>query len=83
MKIDLGDLNAFVTVARAKGFRDAARATGASASGMSEAVRRLEARSELGYSTGVPGVSPLPRPGNGCCNGSDQPWPRLGRRWTR
>ena len=44
MKIDLGDLNAFVTVARAKGFRDAARATGASASGMSEAVRRLEAQ---------------------------------------
>jgi DNA-binding transcriptional LysR family regulator len=44
MKIDLGDLNTFVTVARAKGFRDAARATGASASGMSEAVRRLEAQ---------------------------------------
>ncbi len=46
MKIDLGDLNAFVAVARAGGFRDGARATGASASGLSEAVRRLEA--ELG-----------------------------------
>ena len=46
MKIDLGDLNAFLAVARAKGFRDGARATGASASGLSEAVRRLEA--ELG-----------------------------------
>jgi len=46
MNIDLGDLNAFVAVARARGFRDGARATGASASGLSEAVRRLEA--ELG-----------------------------------
>jgi len=44
MKIDLGDLNAFVTVARAKGFRDGARTTDGSASGLSEAVRRLEAR---------------------------------------
>jgi DNA-binding transcriptional LysR family regulator len=46
VKVDLGDLNAFVAVARAKGFRDGARAAGASASGLSEAVRRLEA--ELG-----------------------------------
>jgi DNA-binding transcriptional LysR family regulator len=44
MKIDLGDLNAFVAVARAKGFRDGARASGSSASGLSEAVRRLEAQ---------------------------------------
>ncbi len=44
MKVDLADLNAFVTVARAKGFRDGARATGASPSGLSEAVRRLEAQ---------------------------------------
>jgi DNA-binding transcriptional LysR family regulator len=43
MAVDLGDLNAFLAVARARGFRDAARATGASASGLSEAVRRLEA----------------------------------------
>ncbi|CAN5144506.1 LysR family transcriptional regulator [soil metagenome] len=42
MKADLGDLNAFVAVARAAGFRDAARATGGSASGLSDAVRRLE-----------------------------------------
>ena len=42
MKSDLGDLNAFVAVARAKGFRDGARASGTSASGLSEAVRRLE-----------------------------------------
>ena len=46
MKIDLGDLNAFVAVARAKGFREGARSVGSSASGLSEAVRRLEA--ELG-----------------------------------
>jgi DNA-binding transcriptional LysR family regulator len=39
---ELGDLNAFVAVARARGFRDAARASGKSASGLSEAVRRLE-----------------------------------------
>jgi len=44
MKPDLNDLNAFVAVARAGGFRDAARASGASASGLSEAVRRLEAQ---------------------------------------
>src|ERR1700760_3313516 len=42
MKTDLGDLNAFVAVARAKGFRDGARLSGASASGLSEAIRRLE-----------------------------------------
>ena len=44
MDVDLVDLNAFLTVARAKGFRDGARASGASASGLSEAVRRLETR---------------------------------------
>ena len=43
MTTHLGDLDAFVTVARARGFRDAARASGKSASGLSEAVRRLEA----------------------------------------
>ena len=42
MPVDLGDLNAFVAVARAKGFRDGARLSGSSASGLSEAVRRLE-----------------------------------------
>ncbi len=44
MKADLADLNAFLAVAQARGFRDAARAVGASASTLSEAVRRLEAR---------------------------------------
>lgn len=44
MKVDLADLNAFLAVARANGFRDGARATGVSASGLSEAVRRLEAQ---------------------------------------
>jgi len=44
MKTDLGDLSAFVAVARAGGFRDAARATDGSASGLSDAVRRLETR---------------------------------------
>lgn len=44
MKVDLGDLNAFVAVARAKGFREGARASGSSASALSEAVRRLEAQ---------------------------------------
>ncbi|HEY4168537.1 MAG TPA: LysR family transcriptional regulator [Reyranella sp.] len=42
MTADLGDLNAFLAVARARGFRDGARASGLSASGLSEAVRRLE-----------------------------------------
>jgi DNA-binding transcriptional LysR family regulator len=44
MKTDLGELSAFVAVARAGGFREAARATDGSASGLSEAVRRLETR---------------------------------------
>jgi DNA-binding transcriptional LysR family regulator len=44
MKADLGDLNAFIAVARAGGFREGARASGGSASGLSEAVRRLEAQ---------------------------------------
>jgi DNA-binding transcriptional LysR family regulator len=41
---ELGDLTAFVAVANAGGFRDAARAGGGSASSLSEAVSRLEAR---------------------------------------
>ena len=52
MKVDLGDLNAFVAVARARGFRDGARASGTSASGLSEAVRRLEA--QLGVQAAQP-----------------------------
>jgi DNA-binding transcriptional LysR family regulator len=44
MATELDDLSAFVAVVRAGGFRDAARAGGSSASGISEAVRRLEAR---------------------------------------
>jgi DNA-binding transcriptional LysR family regulator len=42
--VDLADLNAFVAVARANGFRDGARASGISASAISAAVRRLEAQ---------------------------------------
>jgi DNA-binding transcriptional LysR family regulator len=44
MAADLDDLTAFVAVARSGGFREAARASGTSASGFSEAVSRLEAR---------------------------------------
>ncbi|HEY4211787.1 MAG TPA: LysR family transcriptional regulator [Steroidobacteraceae bacterium] len=44
MPPDLGDLTAFVAVARSGGFRDAARTSGISASGLSEAVRRLEGK---------------------------------------
>ncbi len=43
MAADLGDLTAFVVIARAGGFRGGARASGRSASNLSEAVRRLEA----------------------------------------
>src|SRR5580658_6801950 len=43
-RADLADLGAFVAVARAGGFRDGARASGTSASGISEAVGRLEAK---------------------------------------
>ncbi|WP_244828879.1 LysR family transcriptional regulator [Caballeronia sp. TF1N1] len=41
---NLKELEAFVAVVEAGGFRDAARAIGSSPSGVSEAVRRLEAR---------------------------------------
>lgn len=44
MGVDFGDISAFLAVVKAGGFRDAARATGDSASRLSEAVRRLEAR---------------------------------------
>jgi DNA-binding transcriptional LysR family regulator len=44
MAADLGDLTAFVAVARAGGFRQAARTGGGGASSLSEAVSRLEAR---------------------------------------
>jgi DNA-binding transcriptional LysR family regulator len=44
MMADLGDLNAFLAVVRAKGYRGAARATGMSASSLSESVRWLEER---------------------------------------
>jgi DNA-binding transcriptional LysR family regulator len=44
MAEQLGDLVAFVSVARAGGFREAARIGGVGASGLSEAVRRLEER---------------------------------------
>ena len=44
MAAELSDLAAFVAVAEAGGFRDGARASGMSASGISEAVRRLETR---------------------------------------
>jgi DNA-binding transcriptional LysR family regulator len=42
MTAELGDLSAFVAVARAGGFREAARTSNSSASSLSEAVRRLE-----------------------------------------
>ncbi|WNC92269.1 LysR family transcriptional regulator [Paraburkholderia sp. FT54] len=42
--MELNDLAAFVSVARAGGFRDAARTSGVSASSLSIAVRRLEAK---------------------------------------
>jgi DNA-binding transcriptional LysR family regulator len=44
MSANLTDLTAFVSVVRAGGFREASRAGGSSASSLSEAVRRLEAR---------------------------------------
>ncbi|WP_395674419.1 LysR family transcriptional regulator [Inquilinus sp.] len=44
MPLDLNDIAAFISVARAGGFRDAARIGGVSPSGLSVAVSRLEAR---------------------------------------
>ncbi len=44
MAMNLNDLAAFMTVVRAGGFRDGARISGVSASSLSEAVRRLEAK---------------------------------------
>ena len=42
MAANVADLNAFLAVARARSFRGGARASGSSASALSEAVRRLE-----------------------------------------
>src|SRR5262249_2742171 len=42
--VELADLDAFAAVARARSFRGAAALRGVSASALSEAVRRLEAR---------------------------------------
>ena len=44
MRADLADLDALLLVAEAGGFREASRKSGLSASGLSEAVRRLETR---------------------------------------
>jgi len=44
MESNIQDLLAFVAVVNAKGFREGARASGKSASSLSDAVRRLEAR---------------------------------------
>lgn len=44
MAMEFNDLAAFASVARAGGFRDAARTSGVSASSLSIAVRRLEAK---------------------------------------
>ena len=44
MPTNLSDLNAFLAVAKARGFRGASRETGASPTTLSEAVRRLEDR---------------------------------------
>ncbi|PYE94365.1 LysR family transcriptional regulator [Rhizobium sp. PP-F2F-G38] len=41
---EMGDVKAFLAVASAGGFREAARASGSSASALSDAVRRLEAQ---------------------------------------
>ena len=44
MAVELGDLAAFVAVARGQGFREAARAGGSTPSTLSAAIRRLEAQ---------------------------------------
>ena len=44
MNAELGDLAAFIAVARAGGFREAARSSGIAASSLSEAIRRLETK---------------------------------------
>ncbi|SAL37742.1 LysR family transcriptional regulator [Caballeronia telluris] len=44
MALDLGNLAAFMAVAQSRGFREAARTSGYSASALSAAVRRLEAQ---------------------------------------
>jgi DNA-binding transcriptional LysR family regulator len=44
MVLPLDDLSMFIAIVRAGGFREAARLTGGSPSGLSDALRRLEAR---------------------------------------
>jgi DNA-binding transcriptional LysR family regulator len=68
MKVDLGDLNAFVSVSNAKGFREAARACGASASALSEAVRRLETQLGVRLLHRTTRSVCRPRPERACSN---------------
>uniref|UniRef100_UPI0013CEC69D LysR family transcriptional regulator n=1 Tax=Pseudomonas viridiflava TaxID=33069 RepID=UPI0013CEC69D len=44
MTTDIQDLLAFVAVVNARGFREAARLSGKSASSLSDAIRRMESR---------------------------------------
>ncbi len=82
MAADLGDLTAFVAVARSGGFRDAARASGVSASTLSEAVRRPETK--LGVrllNRTTRSVAPT-EAGPPSSIGLVRRWARSRRRWT-
>jgi hypothetical protein len=82
MAANLGDLTPFVAVARAGGFRDAARASGGSASSLSEAVRRLEARLGVRLLNRTTRSVARPRPARGCSSGSARRWARSRPRST-
>ncbi len=67
--MEFNDLAAFVSVARAGGFRDAARIGGVSASSLSIAVRRLEPKLGLRLLKRPPRSVPPTERGRGCLGG--------------
>ncbi len=76
MEPDLGDLGAFAAVARHRSFRGAAKVQGVSASALSEAVRRLEARLGVRLLNRTTRSVTPPRRGPGCSNAWSRRWGR-------
>lgn len=82
MAANLGDLAVFVAVARAGGFREAARASGGSPSGFSEAVSRLEHRLGVRLLNRTTRSIAATEAGARLLDRLGRRWGRSKRRWT-
>jgi DNA-binding transcriptional LysR family regulator len=82
MATELDDLSIFVAVVRAGGFRDAARISGTSASGLSEALRRLEARLGVRLLHRTTRSVARPRQALGFTSACRRRWPKSAMRST-